>query len=377
MQLQGTPISLPSYPPSGELATILYDDFLQNDRRFEHWQAQRRQESCKAKLEASTRGLFAITRKTRPPPIDSLTDRVSQPIEVIDTAENIVSVTDPFPEVPSAYLTSQHEPALVTRVDHCQYQVKSDFILATGQHLECHVPVYDQDEIHTRLQALWTPRWMKHVDTPNSVWDQVCEYASAVLPRKPLSLPPVTLEVWRQALSTFKSTAATGPCGWTREDLLHLTDPQLTEILDFFSAIEQGQSWPAQWTCGLIHCLQKRSDSSSVDGYRPITVISLFYRVYAGIRAGQILAHLSSLAEYLQCGYLQGCQAVDVWYFIGVCLEASLQAQVPVHGLVADLVKAYNGLPRVPTFHCLEILGILSWFLAMWNCSLLRCPSVS
>ena len=37
---------------------------------------------------------------------------------------------------------------------------------------------------------------------------------------------------------------------------------------------------------------------------------------------------------------------------------------------MADLVKAYNTLPRRPTFKCLEVLGVPQWFLKTWQAHL-------
>ena len=174
---------------------------------------------------------------------------------------------------------------------------------------------------------------------------------------------------WVEAVRSFKPNAASGPCGWSRQDLLHLTDLQVEHVLQAFKAIEHGAGWPLQWCSGLIHLLQKKETGSKVDAYRPITVLSMFYRTYAGLRAGQLLHHLSKMSAAMQCGFLSGHQAKDVWYFVGACLETSLQ-QGSAHGLVGDLVKAYNCLPRKPVFNFLRIVGIPSWFLDMWSAHL-------
>lgn len=135
----------------------------------------------------------------------------------------------------------------------------------------------------------------------------------------------------------------------------------------FFSAIEAGAPWPAQWCVGLIHCLQKRASSRTVNGFRPITVASLFYRLYAGIRSGQILAQLSKRADKFQCGFVQGRQASDVWYLVGISIELAMQQSTPLFGAVADIVKAYNALPRCPAFDFLRLLGTPEWFLQVWS----------
>lgn len=366
---QGSPSVLPPLPPDQFVAQLIFDDFAQNYRRFEHWQMNRRKESCHSKLLAQTKTLFTHVRKPPKPPLDFLIDSHEQQLTVVSTVDNIVQVPVPFPKDTTAHWTLQGMPARVKEVPQ-GYQVDSDFALATGQTLTCHQMVTSTEVIHDRLHSLWSPRWNKHADVPSHFWDQVCQHAANTLPQGQITLPPITVQDFRTAAKGFKPTAATGPCGWTRADINHLTDSQITAILDGFHAIEHGQAWPKQWCVGLIHCLQKRDTSTAVEGYRPITVMSLFYRLLTGIRAGQILAQLSCQAASMQCGFMQGKEAADVWYFVGVCLELATHQSVPVHGLVADLVKAYNTLPRKPVFFCLERLGVPVWFLQAWQAHL-------
>ena len=364
-QQQGAPSSLPLFPPDAQVTQWIYDDFHLNYRYFEHYQWRRRQESCQAKMQASTKSLFAVTRKSAKYALDCLEDQRSQPITVVDSNLGLVSVPHPFPDQSLVEWTLQSQPASVKPVDG-GYVVDSDLLLVDGQTLTCTTLVHDKLDIQQRFAQLWTPRWTKHSNIPASHWDQIKCFANEHLPRGNIELPPVSIADWRRAIHQFKTTAATGPCGWTRSDLIKMTDGDVQSILDFFHALEQGAAWPRQWCVGLVHCLQKRDDSVHAEGFRPITITSLFYRVYAGIRSGQILAQLATWSDSMQCGFLRKRQATDLWYFVGVCLEISFQSGTPVHGLVADLVKAYNTLPRDPTFDFLRVLGVPDWFLRMW-----------
>ena len=368
-QDQGAPRTLPVVPPGQSVAQLVFDDFVQNYRRYEHWQLQRRRESCRNKMIATSQALYACTRKPAKAPLDCLVDTQSQPIDVVDTRHNLVRAPEPYHVTDTATWTLQGLPARVRVVDDV-YQVESDLVLASGQSLSCHTMTTSPEEIHDRLHQLWSPRWNRHAEVPEATWDDVCRYAVDTLPAGQIELPPITVQDFKRAVHSFKPRAATGPCGWTRADLAHLTDGQIQQILDGYHMIEAGHAWPRQWCIGLIHCLQKKDSSVSVDGYRPITVTSIFYRLFAGIRAGQILSQLAKAADEMQCGFMQGRQASDVWFFIGVCLELSTHQSTPVHGIVADLVKAYNTLPRRPTFKCLEVLGVPQWFLKTWQAHL-------
>lgn len=366
IQLQGSPDEVPPFPPGLEIATRMLEDFHHNYRRFESWQHQRRLESCKAKFDHTSKSLFAATRKSSPPALDHLEDTITQPIDVVDASQALVSVPQPFPEKDIVRWTLQNQPAWVQRLgDH--YQIDSDLLLVQGQSLACTVIAHEPEVIHQRLLDLWSPRWNRHGILPEPDWNPILQFAREHLPVIEWQLHPISISDWKRAIRKFKTTAAAGPCGWTREDLLHLTDCQISHVLDFFASLEAGAPWPQQLTVGLIHCLQKRSHCPSINDYRPITVCSILYRVYAGIRAGQLLSQLAKSSALMQCGFIKHRQAADVWYFIGVCIELSVQHCTPVHGLVADLVKAYNTLPRTPVFECLKHIGVPVWFLQLWQ----------
>ena len=363
--MQGTPLDFPLCPPSPAVSALILEDFTQHYRRFEHWQHQKRLQSCSNKLQSTAKGLFSLTRKDSKPPLDLLEDSFSQSITVVDSQNCLVSVPRLFPTEHVHRWTLQGHPASVVAEGE-NYRVETDVILASGQELVCQVTIQDIGEIHSRLADLWTPRWTRHSEVPDDEWKVIMDFARDHLPQCDIDLPPITIDIWRQAVHQFKTSAASGPCGWTRADLVNLTDSQVQQLIDFFSHIESGGAWPIQMSVGLIHCLQKR-DGFKANDFRPITVLSIHYRVYAGIRAGQLLAQLTSSASFMQCGFLKSRQASDIWYFVGVCVEVSLQSSMPVHGCVADIIKAYNCLPRAPVFHALKCLGVPQWFLTLWS----------
>ncbi len=363
--MQGAPTDLSLCPPSSIVSALILEDFTQHYRRFEHWQHHKRLQSCSNKLQSTAKGLFSLTRKEAKPPLDLLEDSIAQPVTVLDSFSCIVSVPQPFPTENVHRWTLQGHPASVV-VDGDNYRIETDLVLASGQELVCQVTIQDVGEIHSRLADLGTPRWNRHKDVPEEHWKVILDFARDHLPLSAIDLPPLTIDIWRQAVHQFKTTAASGPCGWTRADLVHLTDSQVQQILDFFSYLENGGEWPTQMSVRVIHCLQKR-DGFKANDFRPITVLSIHYRVYAGIRAGQLLAQLTASASFMQCGFLKSRQASDIWYFVGVCVEVSLQSAMPVHGCVADIIKAYNCLPRQPTFQALKLLGVPQWFLTLWS----------
>ncbi len=272
VQQQGSPISIPVYPPDTEGIDLIYEDFLANYRRYEHWQHSKRKQCLQAKIASSSKALFSLTRKPPKASLDCLEEQVSQHIQVVDTAQNIVAVDKPFPSLSVHRWTLQNCPVLVRPVEG-GYQIEGDLVLCSGQQLICHVTISETDQIHSKLEQLWSPYWNRHGQTPLDRWEEIIDFGVGHLPSGSFHLPPITRSDWHQAIHHFKPNAAAGPCGWTRSDLHHFTDSQVDHILEFYSMIEQGIPWPVQCSTGLIHCLQKKSDRFSVEGFRPITTL--------------------------------------------------------------------------------------------------------
>ena len=44
-----------------------------------------------------------------------------------------------------------------------------------------------------------------------------------------------------------------------------------------------------------------------------------------------------------------------------------MQQSMPLFGAVADIVKAYNALPRCPAFEFLRLMGVPTWFISVWS----------
>ena len=125
--LQGGPSNLPDYPPNQVAAQAIYDDFLQNYRRFEHWQFSKRQASCAAKLLSTTKGLYAATRRPAKESLDCLVDNHDQPITVIDAMSGRVSVPYPFSSSNMIHWTLQDQPAIVESIADAETEISCPF----------------------------------------------------------------------------------------------------------------------------------------------------------------------------------------------------------------------------------------------------------
>ena len=365
-QLQGCPSTLPQRAPDAEVVNLVAQDFYANYKAYEKWNHDRRAEALTNRWQAAHDKTFRVVRQETKEHIDTLVDTHKRSIEIVDGSENLVAVDSAFPEGAAVGWRLNGCLAQVSkRGDH--YEVHSDLLLCDGQNLECDMLVHQTSTINERLVELWSQRWQRHADVPLTSWQRIFQFAGAQLPLGSFSFPDLTYEMWIIGLKHFRPCAARGPDGWSREDLMRLPRSLVDNILRLFAAVEAGAAWPTQWNVALVHCIEKNAQATSVNMFRPITLFSLFYRWWAGVRTSQLLQHLSTFAHDEQYGFLPHCQASDVWWDIQSHIEFGGLANRPIHGIVADLVKAYNLLPRAPAWRVLLQLGAPLQFVDCWD----------
>lgn len=216
------------------------------------------------------------------------------------------------------------------------------------------------------FESYWSSLWNKHVEVPESQWDDIVSFAATQLRPMQPTCPAFTVNSVRRCLKRKSSKSATGLDGVSRVDLLSLQDSDLQILLRTFSCAGKTGNWPQQVLNGYVRSLAKTDDPLTVGHYRPITVFSQWYRTWSSIAARHWLAQLSQVVDSFLCGNVVGCRAGMVWRHVLEQIEAAHRDQVPVCGYSADIVKAFNVLPRRPVFVAAKLLGLDHATLVAW-----------
>ena len=312
VQLEHAPHMLPQSVPCCVGIKLIFEDFKANYRRYESWQLRQRAQALNAKRRADAASRFQVIKHSHKEPLTSIVDVHSQHIRTIEGHADLVAVDDDFPEEGLLGWQVDSTEAAVARVGPGVYRVRADIALQSGAVLTCSQLQADVAQIHKRLEELWVERWQKHKDVPAEAWQRIVAFARAYLPSASLQLPAISYEMWIGAVKRFKGKAARGPDAWSRADLIRMPRPLVEDVLHLFQCIERTGQWPTQLLTGLVHSLEKHCEARTVDQYRPITVFSMLYRCWAGIRASQLLRFFSQLADATQCGFLQDRETSDI-----------------------------------------------------------------
>ena len=117
---------------------------------------------------------------------------------------------------------------------------------------------------------------------------------------------------------------------------------------------------------GKVASLAKSESPDSVNGFRPITILPHCYRLWSGVRAKALLSSIGKRCPAFLFGNKPHCQASMVWTHLAWAVEDSFSTDSPIAGIVADIEKAFNHLPREVVFQTAILLGVPFPTLKAW-----------
>ena len=356
IQLPDAPSELPTVVPPFEVCEMIFQDYQVNFRSFETYQIQARQSALKLRMQEDE---HIIYKQLRPPPARQLEILEKDQGYVIKEVNygNRVRLDPPFSQG-HGRLCLDGEPVQVFEEQDDWVRIEGDVLLRTGVVLQATDFIWDEERIAAELIAEWSPRWQRHEVVQLDQWKRVTDFAEAFFPRQVFQLKPLTVEVWEEAVKHYKQSTSRGPDSWSRDDLFHLGPKFNAELVQLLQKIEDGLEWPTQTMQAIVVLLKKHATARLVGEYRPIVVMSLIYRVWASIRARDLLAQFGHVFEHHSFGFLPKRGALQYWWSLQSSIEVALQTGESLSGLTADIVKAYNFVPREPIYKLAEIMGV-------------------
>ena len=358
-------------PPVDQLTAI----FLTFELEFNQLESALKIEmvrKAKANRLLNPHKIFADVRKPPVSPVMLLDTTVKTEIVQVDQQSNSVVLDKPVP-------FDSTKPVIVG-TESFEIQASNDTQLTIDRITEQIVPgatlrqekfVGDLQELFQAFGKEWSKRWDRHKDLPPDHWSPILDCFKQIFPSCPeQKFPEITLELWRNTLRKKKARAATGPDAWSREDLLRLPDDLTIGLLQLLTSIEQGKPWPVTIITGLVFSLEKVVGASTVNQYRPITVFSLIYRTWSSIRAKQCLRHLLQFVPATCYGNIPQRSTTQVWLGIQSLIEQAALDQQLLSGVMVDIIKCFNHLPRLPIIEVCCHLGIPTGTLRAWGMAL-------
>ena len=353
---------------------LLWHEYRLNYRNFEDWHHRQRLKLLQLRNASLQTSHF---RQLRPPAADPLaTLTTMQTSVIVDVCVSTGYVALPvFPW--DKFATFRSSGFALKPLDHFEEQhngkmvlwilFDTDLLLVPGMLIDVSVTTASLPDIHASLTDLWKSRWQRLADVPDPTWSRVIGFAHSHLPRMPAKLHPLSVDLLQTTLATGKGLRTRGPDGWDRQDLRALSPCHWADIVQLLTMIEGGAEWPQQLTFGIVTSLAKKTEPIGPVNYRPITLFSLWYRLWGSARARSILQDFSLLAPDGAFGYLchRGCQ--DLTYILQATLESQQLTEDHHVGVLLDIKQCFNCIPRMPVRFLARLFGVATPTVTAWS----------
>ena len=362
----GEPESVPVQPPGAALASLFLLG-LETELTSLEKALNRTRSHAKRLLRASdAHAVFDSVKRDVPAQVDSLVTTVKGHITVVDEDECAVEFPQSFPWRADLPVITPGGLRHIIHVDSDKLWLDSCSDLVPGQEVTQQIATGSLPALFAAFEEQWSKLWHRHQHVPASQWDDIVGFAQKHL--RPVVAPAPTFDVasFRRCVRRKSRYAAVGLDGVSRQDLLSLHDSEVACLMRIFAQAGCSGSWPSQILSGYVRSLAKIPCPEQVGHYRPITVFGLVYRTWSSLTARHWLKAISPLVDPYLFGSTSGGRASMVWHHVLHSVEVAHRDQGSACGFVADIVKAFNALPRYPALAAVRLLGVDHGSLCAW-----------
>eukprot|EP00438_Fugacium_kawagutii_P027561 Skav207080 [mRNA] locus=scaffold1909:525523:530421:+ [translate_table: standard] len=367
--LPNSPVTLPRKVPSKATADVIYASFEADFRAFEKLLKQNRTTRAVQRRAQDPNVVFKDVKKAQSLPVQTVVLKKKAEVTEVDTQLNVIKYTPltldiQEPVVASAGMLAvqSHDPGVITLSTVPGIEI--------GDLLVQDQVVADLPGLFQAFHDLWHPIWNRHQGLPKEAWDEQIRQLNSTPPMVTVTLefPLVDLESWDQMVRSKKPHSATGPDGVSRVDLIKMPPEARQCLVDLFGGIDRREiPWPSSLLVGHITAIEKHGAAAQPHEYRPICVLPVAYRVWASGKAKTILQWLDRHQPATMIGNRPGYCTMDIWYQLALLVEqAAYWPETHCTGLVTDVCKCFNTLPRALVYVCARRCGIPASFLEVW-----------
>lgn len=362
----GEPVAVPSDPPSHAVALLFLAGLELELSQLESALNKTRSHANRLHKASDAHAMYQSVRRNAPAQVETLALQLNAVVAELDEAECAVVTEEAVSWYPNVPIMHNGTPLEVIFGEHDKLWLTSCHDIQPGDLLSQRKLVGRLPELFEAFEQQWSSLWNRHQHVHASQWDQIVDFARAQLRPVVAEPPAINPAVVLSTLKSKSKHAATSLDGVSRADILALTPSDLQLLCQTYDLACSTGTWPEQVLKGYVRSLAKVEEPTQVSHFRPITVFSNLYRTWSSIAARHWLSSVSEVVDPLLCGNTVGGRASMVWRHMLEQVELAHQDEQGVCGFSADIVKAFNILPRHPVFAAMKMLGIDHGTLTAW-----------
>lgn len=231
--------------------------------------------------------------------------------------------------------------------------------------------VVEPEEVAHLINQHWLRYWNQEDDHHDGRWNDFLHLLDRFPPQEPVINSAGDIETWVWAIEHLNPTTARGICGWSASELQGLPRSCIVALKEVFDAILP-TGMPAYLIRARVIALCKKPGSFHPSDVRPITILSLLYRVWSKTATRSIFLQWGDIFPPEITGFLPQRSFTTALYSLQLQLEQAVgkNAVLSLGGLTLDIQKAFNNIPREPCRKLLLALGIDPALVHCWYTSL-------
>ena len=362
----GAPATCPDRPPNEDVAWAMFDSLSMAVRDLEKQLMKQSRQYARFRRCQNPNLVFADIRPPAIPGIELLLQPIKTTVEEICEDEQKLVLAMPcdfHPERPIVcdgmpVSVVHHEGDAIWTEDVSHFKVGST--VCQTRMLGTH------EELSREFIDAWKKRWMRHADVPAERWNTIIDFAKAHMRPNRFQWDPIGPLELQQIVKSKKKSSAHGMDGVRLADLCNMPVRVHQAFCDMFRTAETSGQWPSQLVNGKVVSLAKVPTPGSPSDFRPITIFGLLYRCWSSFHSRKALLALEPHLPDTLYGSRQGRHATQLWSKLLWAIEWSYQHDVALSGVVLDLQKAFNLLPRLAVFEIAAHVGIPMNVLIGW-----------
>ena len=365
-KVHGAPETIPWYPPELCIATCIFETVAIQVRSLEVQLMPSSRQYARLRRAQNPNVLFRDLKTAPSNGVDYLLRPLTSMVQEVRREEHAIVLSQPQPWAESKPIICRGLPLSVIHAsEDCLWVNDVEGVSPSDVVSQLQCTGTKEDLEHAFAQA-WRARWDRHRDVPPSRWNTILDFARKFLPRHQMSWECLSPQCLDQMIQSKQAKSACGLDGVSISDLKRMPGSVLSNFCDMFLEAETSGVWPPQLLMGKVVCLAKVEQPRDVMDYRPITILGLLYRLWGSYHARRAIRALDPYLPDTLYGSRAARHAGQVWSQLLWAVEEATAGRISLSGLMADLQKAFNHLPRLVVFEAAALLGVPMSVLTAW-----------
>ena len=364
------PARLPEFPPPADVAQEIFESVVLAVRDLENQLRSHCKRYAQMRRANDANVIFQDIKPASPETVNLLMQPCQAVVQAIDIETGEVTLSDVVPWVLDQPVWCRNTSADILHAEDRWIWLSDVTHLRVGDmvtQVRCKGLLED---LRSAFRDAWIPRWHRHKDVPASQWQDIIAFTRRVLPHVQCRYTPLDVPAFRSEVHMRRKRNAKGMDGVSACDLRALPDEAVTQLCKILEKAETDGVWPTQLVAGRVASLAKIEQPRHPLDFRPITVLSLVYRIWGSFHCKRALKDIDHCLPQQLFGNRVGSSALQVWTYMGWLIEDAYMQQVPLSGLQADVQKAFNHVPRLVMMEACSTLGIPTKVLVGWAAAL-------